>query len=221
MQQSNRIFGLDVLRSIALFLVVFSHLYYLISNYDVKLIQYSGFAGFIGVEIFFALSGFLIGNMLLKICLQDLFTFHDVIVFIKRRWYRTLPSYYLILFANLLLMYFFKYEIAELWKYFFFLQNFVTYDITFYRESWSLSIEEWTYTCIPILLFVIFRLKTLKKKKLFLVTILVLIVFFHFVRFFSFSNLDVATLDAWNVNMKSIVIYRIDAVLFGMIISWL
>lgn len=221
MQSNQRIFGLDLLRTVALFLVIYSHLYYLISNYDTKLIQYSGFAGFLGVELFFALSGFLIGNMLLKLCLQQNYSFHDVKVFIKRRWYRTLPSYYLIFIANLILLYCINFKVIDGWKYVFFLQNFTSYDITFYRESWSLSIEEWTYTCIPIILFIVYKAKINNKKNLFLSTLIILIIFFHLVRYFAYPTLQLNTLDDWNINIKSIVIYRIDAVLFGMIISWL
>lgn len=217
----ERIFGLDLMRAIALVLVVFSHLYYLIGSEDELLIALSGFAGFLGVEIFFALSGFLIGNMLLKLFLRDSFSIHDVVEFIKRRWFRTLPSYYLILLVNLFLMFFLHYEVSNVWKYFFFLQNFSAYEIEFYRESWSLSIEEWTYTSIPIFLFLLYQLRFKNRKFVFLIFLLFAILFFHILRFYAFPKLDLVNLDKWNVNIKSVVIYRIDAVLFGMIVSWM
>lgn len=216
----ERIFGLDLMRAIALVLVVFSHIYYLVGSENDLLIALSGLAGFLGVEIFFALSGFLIGTMLLKLFLKNDFSIRDVLVFIKRRWFRTLPSYYLILFVNLVLMYFLQYEVSNIWKYFFFLQNFNAYEIDFYRESWSLSIEEWTYTSVPIILFLVYQFRFKSKKYVFLLFLLLAILCFHILRYNAFPQLDLSDLDKWNVNIKSVVIYRIDAVLFGMIVAW-
>ena len=60
--------------------------------------------GFIGVEIFFVLSGFLIGGILLKqMFAGELDSASGLAVFWKRRWFRTLPIYYLFLILFLLL----------------------------------------------------------------------------------------------------------------------
>ena len=65
-QNNQRIFGLDVVRATAIAMVVFSHVYYLIDSSNPLLISVSGLFGFFGVELFFVLSGFLIGTILLK-----------------------------------------------------------------------------------------------------------------------------------------------------------
>ena len=52
--------------------------------------------GFYGVELFFVLSGFLIGQIIIRDVLQRPST-KTLITFYKRRWLRTLPLYYMIL----------------------------------------------------------------------------------------------------------------------------
>ena len=61
------------------------------------------FTATIGVEIFFVISGFLIGKIIYRIIQKDDFSFNDVREFWKRRWFRTLPNYYLVLLINILL----------------------------------------------------------------------------------------------------------------------
>ncbi|MBT8377560.1 MAG: acyltransferase family protein, partial [Bacteroidia bacterium] len=101
--QSQRIFGLDVVRAIAILLVLISHSTILIfpeSNSNaVFAIQ---FFGTIGVDIFFVLSGYLIGRILLKQLQTQDFSFKNVLYFWIRRWFRTLPNYYLILIVNII-----------------------------------------------------------------------------------------------------------------------
>ena len=62
--------------------------------------------GPIGVELFFVLSGFLIGGILIKIFDNTEFTFADVRRFWIRRWFRTLPNYWLILSINIIIFVF-------------------------------------------------------------------------------------------------------------------
>ena len=103
LEESNRerIWGLDLYRSIAIILVVFTHGAYLLEK-----TPFEGFP-FIkmldGVDLFFVLSGFLIGGILLKdITSTSGIGFKKLFNFWKRRWLRTLPNYYLILLINYL-----------------------------------------------------------------------------------------------------------------------
>ena len=57
MSKDHRNFGLDVMRAIAILLVVFAH-YFATTPL--------GLGGYCDVEIFFVLSGFLIGNILIR-----------------------------------------------------------------------------------------------------------------------------------------------------------
>ena len=43
-----------------------------------------------------------------------------ILKFLKRRWFRTLPSYYLILIVNVVIAVWLDYPIESIWKYVFF-----------------------------------------------------------------------------------------------------
>lgn len=221
LQKKHRIFGLDIVRALAILFVVFSHLHYLIDSHNPLLMSVSGLFGFFGVEIFFVLSGFLIGTILLKMFLKPTFTQKDVLNFLKRRWFRTLPNYYLVLILNLILAFLFGYAAENWWKYFFFIQNFNENSISFFVESWSLSIEEWTYILSPIVLFFGWKLFHKNKKAGFIIITLFMIVFFHALRYFKYLNATITDMTIWNSDVKAIVMYRIDSILFGFVVAWL
>ncbi|MEM1002632.1 MAG: acyltransferase family protein, partial [Bacteroidota bacterium] len=120
---NTRIFGLDILRALAISLVVLSHLFWITSKSTGVISEIMSLAGVIGVEIFFVLSGFLIGRIMYGFFVKQAFSFKDVINFWKRRWFRTLPNYYLILIVNVSITLFIGIELpSSLWRYFFFLQ---------------------------------------------------------------------------------------------------
>ena len=220
-QNKPRIFGLDVVRAIAILMVVFSHIYYLIDSSNPLLISVSGLFGFFGVELFFVLSGFLIGTILLNSFISDNFTVKDVIRFLKRRWFRTLPNYYLVLIINLSIALFVGFPIDNWLRYFFFVQNFSNYSITIFNESWSLSVEEWTYLLVPVVLFFGWKLFKNNKKYGFLFISIFLIIFFHLLRFNLYLQNSFSDMETWNTALKSTVIYRIDSIIFGFLIAWL
>lgn len=221
LQSNPRIFGLDLVRAMAIVLVLVSHIYYLIDSSNPLLISISGLFGFAGVELFFVLSGFLIGSILLKLFISDQFSSKELITFLKRRWFRTLPAYYLVLLLNILLAIYLGYDMEGWWRYFFFIQNFSSYQITFFNESWSLSVEEFAYILAPVSLYFSWKIFKKNKKQGFLMISLLLIVIFHVLRYIFYLNSSINDINAWNVDLKSIVIYRIDAILIGFIVAWL
>ena len=99
---SKRVFGLDLMRAIAIINVVIVHASWMniFPNYPwIPIIP--------GVELFFVLSGFLIGTILLNTFLnEERFGVKQMARFWKRRWFRTLPNYYLILLFNIIFVYF-------------------------------------------------------------------------------------------------------------------
>ena len=115
----KRVFGLDLMRSIAILLVVFSH--YMMPFHLNKRIAFilSTFTGTTGVEIFFVLSGFLIGGILMKIYnAGDKLTFSQIKDFWIRRWFRTLPNYYLAIILIVVSTYMYNNEfLFKDWKY--------------------------------------------------------------------------------------------------------
>ena len=140
----RRIFGLDAMRAAAILMVLVSHTWP-----SEKATNWGYVFGVLGVEMFFILSGFLIGGILLRLANTGrLQTWHDLVRFWRRRWYRTLPNYYLFLFLQMawrawVLGY--PGVLSLDWQYIVFAQNLTDGPSFFFPETWSLSIEEWFY----------------------------------------------------------------------------
>ncbi|MFM9911077.1 MAG: acyltransferase family protein, partial [Chitinophagaceae bacterium] len=151
---SDRIFGLDLLRAFAIFFVVFLHGSLILPQ---RLAVYQFYVVFDGVSIFFVLSGFLIGRIIIKTFNTEHLSYHCLSSFWIKRWFRTLPNYFIILLALILLQVISgkSFNGAPLWKYFLFLQNFNSPQPGFFSESWSLSVEEWFYLLIPLFIFLL------------------------------------------------------------------
>ena len=216
----NRIFGLDVLRATAILMVVSSHVLWIYPKSSALISTFLELFGFWGVELFFVLSGFLIGSILYKTFINENFTLNSVFHFLKRRWFRTLPNYYLVLILNILIAFFLGFSIENTGSYFLFLQNFASKSPAFFPESWSLSIEEFTYMLLPFSLFFVGLIKVKNKSKLFLLVILALILVFWMNKFYYHSQLKISNLSEWNLSLKSVLIYRIDAILIGVLAAW-
>lgn len=211
---SKRIFGLDILRALAIIDVVLGHGRIVLGNIQtdfpwIKLIP--------GVPLFFVLSGFLIGTILIKLFEKDKISLSIIFSFLKRRWFRTLPNYYLILIVNVIFVYFgiIKEDIDQFnVSFFFFSQNLCHPFFGFFWESWSITIEEWFYLSFPLLFglgTIIFPSK--KIKNLFLIIILIYLVFPPLLRYMSMDNGDL-----WNGNsIKGVVIYSLDSIAYGIL----
>lgn len=222
LNDSRRIFGLDLMRAVAILMVLSSHCLWIYPKSNSFFAQLLQLFGFLGVEIFFVLSGFLIGKILLQSFLKIDFSFSHVANFLKRRWFRTLPNYFLILLVNIVIGGIIGYKIESLWKYFFFLQNFSGPMPAFFPESWSLSVEEWTYVLLPLLLLFVVYIAKPKNKSLFFIALLgLLLVLFLVAKKYLYKNTISPSLDDWNVSLKAVVIYRIDAILYGVMASWI
>ena len=142
----NRILGLDLLRFVAIVLVVMGHSRWIVEATfpnPLKVLLHG--SGILGVELFFVLSGYLIGGILLKQFQKNNFSlsFEAIKTFWIRRWLRTLPNYYLILLVYFIVFYMQKPD--AMWRYLFFLQNIWNHPPYFFEESWSLCIEEISY----------------------------------------------------------------------------
>jgi peptidoglycan/LPS O-acetylase OafA/YrhL len=194
----NRNFGLDVIRALSIILVLLSHTFVFDS---VEL-------GVWGVEVFFVLSGFLIGQILIR-DFQNGITLKGIVHFWKRRWYRTLPLYYAVILIKFI---FFDSSLG--WKiiaYVFFLQNnFV--GISFFGVSWSLVIEEWFYLLFPLGFLILFRKGF--TPRVFLVTVIALILGFIALRtgWVLYSH---RTFDGIRPNF----IFRFDSLLIGVFLA--
>jgi len=218
----NRIFGLDIMRATAILMVVFSHVLWILPIRKNLVSEVLSLSGLLGVEIFFVLSGFLIGRIIFNSFVNGKFTIKEVCYFWIRRWFRTLPNYYLILLVNIGLALYFKTSLPKnIVSYFFFLQNFTTEMPDFFSESWSLPIEEFAYIIGPLFLYVIMFFKfPIKRVHLFGIVTLFIIVCFMVTKIFYNINNEVKDIFFWNVNLKMVTIYRIDSIYYGVLAAW-
>jgi peptidoglycan/LPS O-acetylase OafA/YrhL len=210
------------MRAIAIVMVLLGHCIWIIPKEDGLFYQLLELSGFLGVEIFFVLSGFLIGKILYQLYLEEDFSLHTVFSFLKRRWFRTLPNYYLILVVNIVIAYSIGNDLSYAWQYFFFIQNGMTPMPAFFTESWSLSVEEFAYLVLPLFLLLVSRLiKSKYKSHRFLFTVLLLILIFFSHKIIYQKTTANVNLDQWNSALKAVVIYRLDSIFIGVLCSWL
>jgi peptidoglycan/LPS O-acetylase OafA/YrhL len=217
---SKRVYGLDVYRAIAILLVVQVHGSFMLN--DTFLDGFPWIRLTDGVELFFVLSGFLIGGILLKIIHRNDYkiTLPDVSNFWKRRWYRTLPNYFLILLLNFL---FVKYglingDLANFsYSFFLFLHNFATPFYGFFWESWSLSIEEWFYIILPLSLFISLKVAPNQKGILSVIIILILAPLVYRI---SQTGREV-DLFHWDTQFRKVIVMRLDTIIYGVLAAYI
>lgn len=214
----SRIFGLDLMRAVAIIAVLLGHLPVLKGFSDNVFVKnVLALSAFWGVEIFFVLSGFLIGRILIQKVLSVGFGGVQLLHFLKRRWFRTLPNYFLVLIINLFLGWWMGFEMQNITSYFVFAQNLWVYKIGFFTESWSLSVEEWAYLLLALSLWALHFFKGFLNKG----GLLFLFVLLWMIFWFNKLGLFVSESDyRWNEDLKSVVIYRIDAILIGVVGAW-
>ena len=136
--------GLDLARAAAITMVLFSHIAsygFTLSDHAEQLVD---LVGGLGVELFFSLSGFLIGRILLRLANDP--RPGAVATFLGRRWLRTLPLYYAVL-------------LLSCWMFqrldrpaFVFLQTVWPNEASLVPQSWSLVLEEMFYLGFPLLM---------------------------------------------------------------------
>lgn len=207
------------MRALAILMVLSSHILWIYPKKESLLSQFFTLFGFLGVEMFFVLSGFLIGTILYNTYQKEDFTLKIMMNFLKRRWYRTLPNYYLFFLVNIIIAFIIGFSINDWWKYPFFLQNVVTTMLPFYPESWSLAIEEYAYVLFPLAL--VLMPSKIEKKYKFLFILIGMLLFFLFTKiFYNYTTTNI-TINQWNISLKNVVVYRVDAILYGILFSWI
>lgn len=149
MKTDLRVWGLDLLRAVAILLVLLLH-----SNEFVVLGDTAAhffYFGWAGVDLFFVLSGFLIGSQAYRN--TQVVEWGFVKRFWVRRWWRTIPLYLCVLFVYVVIKPLAGYPFQEkIWPFFIFLQNF--FSPKDFVQSWSLCIEEQFYFFLPLLLWI-------------------------------------------------------------------
>jgi len=147
------------LRAIAVLAVVFYHA-------DLKLFK----GGWLGVDIFFVISGYLISNIIISELNDGTFTFKN---FYLRRVRRILPALFSTLLLTIPFAYFFltpkalEEYIDSLIASIFFFANYHFMNLDFYiaestklmplLHTWSLAIEEQYYLLFPLFSFIVYK----------------------------------------------------------------
>jgi len=169
--KSDRLHGLDHLRAIAIILVMIFHFGKGVPSWLEPVKQ----IGWTGVDLFFVLSGYLIGYQLLKeISNTNTISFKR---FYIKRFFRIIPAY-----VAVLILYYSLPNLREgsglppLWKFLMFTQNFGldAQSQNSFSHAWSLCIEEQFYLLLPITIFIIFYFK-LRKGTIYLIASLIIL----------------------------------------------
>lgn len=217
--RQDRIFGLDILRTIAILFVVYSHGYNCLNADKVSEASYNLPVLLDGVTVFFVLSGFLVGSILINLSENNrLADLKGLFKFWKRRWLRTLPNYYLIfLIITLYEIIFFNtpYSIQHFLKYIFFLQNFYSPPGSFFIESWSLTVEEWFYLLFPITYLIIYFLMQKNKRSASITTIIIFLACPFVLR--TIYYLKGMGLNNARNYYREIMVLRLDSIVYGVL----
>jgi len=152
----NRIPAVDGLRGCAILLVVFFH-YFANEFKEIPVLGFVVQRGWTGVDLFFVLSGFLVGSILLENHRSP----HYFKVFYLRRFLRIIPVFYLITLGTVLLLHLtvknFYGERYPTWVHLLFLTDLwlgFSGQVEWVGQAvnWSLAIEERFYLVAPLFL---------------------------------------------------------------------
>jgi peptidoglycan/LPS O-acetylase OafA/YrhL len=169
---------IDGLRALAVLLVVLFHAGFPISG------------GFVGVDIFFVISGYLITGILVREMSKQTFSYKD---FYKRRIKRLIPAFLVVALGSILLAWNFllpepfKDFVTSIRYAFFGISNFYFHELTAdyfaadagelpLLHTWSLGVEEQFYVVWPLLMLALFGLSRYVSVTLILLVLLISLV---------------------------------------------
>lgn len=207
---TRRNLGLDILRAVAISLVVCCHGMILLPPAPGANVVY-WWTGVFGVELFFVLSGYLIGSILFDLCLA-----HPTAIAFRgrlpnfwiRRWFRTLPNYYLFLVVNIVL---YPAAVGDFRKYLLFCQNLLWRMGALMAESWSLAVEEWFYLTFPLLLLALIGALPRRPRLAFGLAAVAYISVFVAWR----SAVSWHVRPDWDLDVRKVVALRLDSIAYG------
>jgi peptidoglycan/LPS O-acetylase OafA/YrhL len=156
----GRSHGLDTLRSLAILAVILFHVngYHGGGTFPDALVPVVRL-GWIGVDLFFVLSGYLIGSQLFRPYLAGEHT--GLWSFYRNRLFRVLPAYLVVLALYYAVPAWTEDpgHMAPLWEYATFTFNlFVDYSVYHaFSHVWSLCVEEHFYLLLPLIVFAMMR----------------------------------------------------------------
>lgn len=201
--------GLDAVRAVAICLVLAGHFLFAYTPVSPSLLFVFGT---LGVEIFFVLSGYLIGGILLSSIKanDNVVTPGLIATFWYRRWMRTVPNYLLFVIVYRFIEH--GVSARQLVSYLVFTQNLARPMPSFFMVSWSLTVEEWFYITLPVLILLLFQLSG-RVRNAFLAAVAILLFVpialrLSFVRGYQ-----------WDTWVRKIVVLRLDSMMWGVLIA--
>lgn len=217
--------SLDLLRALAVLLVMGSHLQICPQSYGFlyPLILRLHWGGWTGVDLFFVLSGFLISGLLFKE--HQRFGHISFKHFFIRRAFKIYPAYYIMLLITYVLFISKNPAVSlkALIPWAIFLQDYVPPAVkimdSYWIHTWSLAVEEQFYLFLPILLISLSRASASKNKPFRLIPVIafVLSVICLSLRVLSF---------VYNGNsfrfflLRAPFHLRLDSLFFGVLVSY-
>lgn len=209
---SMRNVGLDLLRFVAIALVVGRHLH--MPETYAQCFEIWKRGGWVGVDLFFVLSGFLIASLLFREFNRD--GKIDMKRFLIRRGFKIYPAFWLFLAATLAVR-FMKKDIPPLNDILgevLFLQNYIG---RIWGHTWSLAVEEHFYIGIAIVFALLLRFRPkdpFKYVPALFVTVALSCLGFRILNLFLFPEFSNEPYRFWTH-------VRADALMFGVLIAYL
>jgi peptidoglycan/LPS O-acetylase OafA/YrhL len=209
---------LDGFRAFAILWVLIHHI-----GYRFDLSSYMGgyyayfhrlaFLGFLGVDMFFVISGFLITGLLMDGVREGRIDWKK---FYIRRSFKIVPQYICAVLVGFLLTK--NLNSFEPWRYFVFLQNYGSpVSVPLLGHLWSIAVEEHFYFIYPLLLSWACAVQKKAERRQLLLTIVfvVLMAFCNMFRYYSFSTVhSINDPSVWQATHL-----RFDALLFGCLLK--
>jgi peptidoglycan/LPS O-acetylase OafA/YrhL len=211
--RTDRVPGLDVLRAAAILAVLVMHL----ADYEAlsrgrPLPAWAGSFGYFGVELFFVLSGFLIGRILIGIAEAGSGP-RGWAIFLIRRWMRTLPLYFLWLALLLAVSPPSGDFVRTALLYLTFTQNLLwPLPRDWFSVSWSLATEEWFYLLFSITLL---GLAAVRVRGAVLLSCALFVALPLAARIFL-----IPPEAAFDNGMRRVALVRLDAIAWGVLMGW-
>jgi peptidoglycan/LPS O-acetylase OafA/YrhL len=207
----SRSAGLDALRALAALTVAFAHslLVYFSDNNSLALQTVFTSAAY-AVDLFFVLSGFLVGRILLDVTGRSPAA---VANFAWCRLLRTVPNYLLFLVLNILVWKWVYNTVPEHGRYWVFAQNLLTPQPMFFVESWSLAVEEWFYALVALAALLLHRVGQSARRWLVILLLIVLMVIAARIAIVATQNVG------WDLGLRKMTIARLDGLAYGMLVA--
>lgn len=209
----KRSVALDFLRSIAIFLVIGRHMLVCpksVSPVLHEITVYLSRGGWIGVDLFFVLSGFLVSGILFRE--EQAHGSIDIKRFFIRRGLKIYPAFWFFLLFSL----YWKSagNLQAVFGEILFLQNYLG---GLWIHTWSLAVEEHFYIFLGLLLVVLLRRKNAKKSFAEIPVVFALIVC---VCLFFRAELMLTEPFGFRTHMFATHL-RLDSLMFGVLLSWM